>query len=127
MNRRHLVFVYGTLKSGYHNFDRYLRGSHKVGNAATRRAFHVTCVGYPVAYRSGPDPLPVNGEVYLVNNETMAKLDRLEGVPYLYQRTSEIVLVDGTTQLRAWMYTKRPGQFHGDPCPVVDGAYVWSR
>lgn len=122
--RRHLVFVYGTLKEGCHN-NYLLEGSTKVGPAQTCRPYHVTCVGFPIAYRGGPAMKPVLGELWLTDSQTLAQMDRLEGVPRHYQRTStKVALVPGYV-LNAWMYTQPPGRWHGRPCPTTGNAYDW--
>lgn len=124
-DRHHLVFVYGTLKRGHGN-NHILEGQRMVGPAVTRRRFHVTCVGFPIAYRGGPDPRPLQGELYAVDDWALIRMDRLEGVPRHYQRTSAKVRV-GHTTLNAWMYTQSGhGLWRGRPCPVVGGEYVWS-
>lgn len=77
------VFVYGTLKEGYGN-HRILANATKIGPAIT------TNDGYIMADGGFPWSIPdgkfhVKGELYLVNDEeTMNYLDRLEGVPSLF-------------------------------------------
>jgi gamma-glutamylaminecyclotransferase len=130
MSRNHLIFVYGTLKEGYRNHTRFLVNQPRVGTGRTNRRFHVTCVGFPIAYERGPHPLQVDGEVYLVDDKILVSLDRLEGVPHLYQRTTVKINLDEGYQLNVWMYTKRPrltDPMQGGPCPIVGGAYCWSH
>jgi len=53
----------------------------------------------------------IAGEVYAVDGETLAQLDRLEGVPRLYQR-QQLQLLDGR---RAWVYLGQPRQVRHVP------------
>ena len=47
---------------------------------------------------------PIHGELYLVDDATFAKLDRLECHPTFYQRyLTQVALADGEVRA-AWMY-----------------------
>lgn len=96
LEESNLVFVYGTLKQGYGN-HRLLTEAEKLGTAIVQ---DVTLydMGFPVAIDSDGDF--VTGEVYRVDDEeTMQRLDWLEGYPSFYDRK----LVD-TEHGQAWMY-----------------------
>ncbi len=95
------VFVYGTLKQG-----NSLRGLNRWGRAATFIADAVTSESKYNLWNLGAFPATtlngksyISGEVWVVDQETMQDLDRIEGYPAFYKRTQ----VD-TTQGRAWMY-----------------------
>ena len=124
----HLVFTYGTLKRGYGN-HRLLDGARFVSLAMTLRPFHVECVGFPIAYKSGPDMLRVIGEVYEVTDEQLARLDRLEGTPTHYQRERVRVACLGAGSQTVWMYVQQDARrgYHGRPCPIVGNTYEWSH
>jgi gamma-glutamylcyclotransferase (GGCT)/AIG2-like uncharacterized protein YtfP len=86
---KHIIFVYGTLRQGFHN-HRLLAGSKFLGEGS---AYGVKL------YDAGPFPAvlkehksAVLGELYEVDDTTLARLDRLESVPHLYRR--ETVLCD---------------------------------
>lgn len=84
---KHLVFVYGTLLHGLGNHKRHLDhdGAEFVGEDATRDEFHMVDLGwFPGIMRGGRTTIA--GEVYRVDDETLAGLDALEGVPTLYTR-----------------------------------------
>lgn len=86
------VFVYGTLKRGYHNHY-ILENSKFVKDHTLSRKFLMLDSGaYPVLLNADIEysGYPV-GEVYEVDDETMARLDRLEAVGKLYDRK----VVDG--------------------------------
>lgn len=124
------VFVYGTLKSGYWNCDRFMKTAKFVGTARTVPSFHVRDVGFPIAFLTGPETHPVSGEVWIVDRETLANLDRLEGVPHHYTRKIVRTTMAGSNRPAfAWMYVQKSNSRDDEftrECPVVDGAYVWS-
>ena len=84
MNNMHTVFVYGTLQQGCSNHI-LLAGSTCLGPAVTEDAFVLRTLvderghrGIPFVGRDLPIG-PVHGEAYLVDDRTLAELDRLEG------------------------------------------------
>lgn len=79
-----LVFVYGTLKRGHHNHS-VLGNSRLVGNWTTEPKYKMYDLGsFPgVVY---PGDKSIKGEIFEVNDETMVRLDNLEGYPHLYGR-----------------------------------------
>jgi gamma-glutamylaminecyclotransferase len=77
-------FVYGTLLSGEPN-HRVLRGSRCLGPARTPPRFKLIDLGaYPGMLADGNTS--VVGELYEVNDDVLAALDRLEGHPRYYLR-----------------------------------------
>lgn len=115
--REHIVFVYGTLLSGLGNHH-YLDGAHYFGEAETVESYRMTAGGIP--YVSRRDPIcPVKGELYIVNDETLAKLDRLEGHPRFYKR--EVIHIRiGKGHILAWCYLNERSAGHH---VVEDGDY----
>jgi len=106
-NMIHRVFVYGTLLSGEGNHRRFMGENATFVGPAFAPGFSLfTHHGafFPImASVPACEPVAeVRGEVYEVNDETLASLDRLEGVPHHYQRV-EITLTDGSM---AWAYTQ---------------------
>lgn len=98
------VFVYGTLLAGERN-HRLLERARPIGEARTLPAFTLYDFGgYPGMVAGGEHAVP--GEVYEVDEPALAAMDRLEGHPTFYQRTS-IRLEDGTT---VQAYLLRPDQ-----------------
>lgn len=85
------IFVYGTLKQGEGN-HRYLENSIFLGNAQVKG--ELLDIGpFPALLGKKDDiskPTWVQGEVYLVDNQTLARLDRLESEGSLYHRKSTI-------------------------------------
>lgn len=87
------VFVYGTLLSGEPNHAA-LAGARFAGAAETAPAFELVDLGpYPALVAGGATR--VRGEVYDVDEATLAALDAFEGHPDLYVRI-RVTLADGT-------------------------------
>ncbi|MEG1870644.1 MAG: gamma-glutamylcyclotransferase family protein [Peptostreptococcaceae bacterium] len=73
------IFVYGSLRTGFYNYDKYLKGKvkdAKVGKVKGK-LYHMPHKGYP-ALLEGEDV--VFGEVMTVNNfeEVMISMDKME-------------------------------------------------
>lgn len=88
------VFVYGTLKKGFHNHDLISRELvNKFLGTGELPGYNMRHVGqFPAIYRSkmAVDTVPVQGEVWLINQRTLDSLDILEGVKHgLYARIKE--------------------------------------
>jgi gamma-glutamylaminecyclotransferase len=94
----HCVFVYGTLLAGEPN-HRLLQTASFEGPARTADGFALFDLGaFPGMVRS--ETGVVHGEVYRIDDRTLAALDRLEGHPDFYERTL-IGLEDGR---EVWAY-----------------------
>jgi gamma-glutamylcyclotransferase (GGCT)/AIG2-like uncharacterized protein YtfP len=87
----HRVFVYGTLRRGFSNHALLAR-SKFAGEAATLRTYWMITTGpFPVLLDDVPAdfgvaPLAVAGEIYHVDDATLAQLDRLEREGIAYDR-----------------------------------------
>ena len=78
-----LVSVYGSLKKGYHN-NRVLGSSELVGSTKTSPEYTMYSLGgFPGVVTGGDTSVYV--EVYEVDNETLTRLDVLEGAPSFYK------------------------------------------
>lgn len=115
-----LVFVYGTLKQGFHNHQVLNRDAQYLGKARTLRDdwLMYDTGGFPVVMRSSPIAKGnfIYGEVYSVTPDNMIRLDGLESNGSMYQREkvkfklldqemeSEVVKGKVTAVREAWMY-----------------------
>jgi gamma-glutamylcyclotransferase (GGCT)/AIG2-like uncharacterized protein YtfP len=83
----HRVFVYGTLKRGQRNHQRFLGpGTGARFAADTEIEGLLSDLGtFPAVVLGGERE--VRGELFEVQDEALEALDRLEGVPDLYQRS----------------------------------------
>lgn len=107
----HRLFVYGSLKRGFRHHGQ-LEGARPCGPATTERGYRLVLAGgYPALVRGGR--ASVRGELYLVTDDQLARLDAFEEVPHLYQRQL-LRLGDGS---EAYGYLLPEG---GDEGPVLD-------
>jgi gamma-glutamylaminecyclotransferase len=89
--RIHRVFVYGTLRRGRSNHA-LLETSTFTGEAATLRTYWMITTGvFPVVLDAVPDdfgspPVAVAGEIYHVDDATLARLDEQEREGRSYDR-----------------------------------------
>jgi gamma-glutamylcyclotransferase (GGCT)/AIG2-like uncharacterized protein YtfP len=91
MTSRHRVFVYGTLMKGEHHHE-VLKNAQFVGLTETQASFELVQIDYyPALLPQGS--ARVMGEVYEVDDATLAQLDELEEVPDYYVR-ERITLAD---------------------------------
>ncbi len=81
----HTVFVYGSLMRGYGNHG-LLEESTYLGRASVEKLSLHSLGSFPAAIPSDRDDSVVHGEVYSVDDSTLARLDRLEGHPTFYER-----------------------------------------
>ena len=103
------VFVYGTLLAGEAN-HRLLAGARLVGEGRTPPVYRLHDLGgFPGLVATGQHT--VAGEVYEVDDATLAALDRLEGHPRWYRRTP-VTLEDGDV---VETYLLAPEQVVGRP------------
>jgi len=106
MEKKHLVFVYGTLRR-VHGNHHLLEGAHCYGVGATKANYAMYMVsGYPYV-TSTEERNPIIGELYAIDDETLDKLDKMEGHPRYYTRREIIVVVEGV-EYTAWMYFRDP-------------------
>jgi gamma-glutamylaminecyclotransferase len=106
-----LLFVYGTLKRGGSN-SRLMGNSKYVGSASVAPGKTLFTNGnYPMMVESA-EGNGVDGEIFEVDERTLASLDRFEGHPNLFKRSQvDINALDG--------------QAKADPMDVH--AYVFQR
>ena len=98
---KHIVAVYGTLREGQGNWRWALRNrSEKLGDAVVSGFDMYNTGGFPaVVHTTGEGQRDISIEVYEVDDEVFADLDRLEGYPHMYTREQ----VD-TEYGPAWLY-----------------------
>jgi gamma-glutamylcyclotransferase (GGCT)/AIG2-like uncharacterized protein YtfP len=84
MTSRHRVFVYGTLMKGEHHHE-VLKSASFVGLTETQGNFDLVQIDYyPALLPEGKTR--IMGELYEVDDATLAELDELEEVPDYYVR-----------------------------------------
>ena len=121
---RNYIFVYGTLKRGYSNQDLLgnaiqLGEAEYIGEVITvdkycMRKYPGSWFNYPYLYDKPIDN--IKGELYLVDNDTLTKIDHYEGVPDLYYRKLIEVRNQHEEMFSAWVYCiKEIPEIIGDP------------
>jgi gamma-glutamylcyclotransferase (GGCT)/AIG2-like uncharacterized protein YtfP len=113
------VFVYGTLKRGQRN-HRVLAGQRFLGEATTAPRYRLYDRGpYPCLVEDRANGVPVQGEVWVVDAETLGRLDAYEEVPKLYTR-KEIDLAGYSAPVLAYFY-------NGDVTGFTDCGGQWPK
>lgn len=98
------IFAYGTLLAGQPN-HRVLRGSRCLGPARTPPRFTLLDLGpFPGLVADGKHV--VHGEIYEVDDDVLAALDRLEGHPSFYTRRS--IVLAGWQRAETYFFRARP-------------------
>ncbi len=111
------VFVYGTLKRGGRN-HRLLAGQEFRGEATTLPDYRLYDNGsYPCLVEDLINGVAVQGEVWRVDEGTLARLDECEGVPQLFMRR-QIRLADVAAPVVAYFY-------QGDVSTLTDCGDCW--
>jgi len=126
-----LVFVYGSLKSGFGN-HRCLSGAIPMEEDARLHDATMLDLGaFPAVI---PGANTVYGELYEVTPEILERLDRLEGHPTFYQRHKVTILCYKWTgeeySASAWCYfLSKDSQAHYEVIcePVASGHWEQSR
>ena len=103
----------GPFKSGFRNHY-LLKGGEFFGGAATVPTYKMIENGFPVIMRD-PEGKPLAGEIYIVDDNTLARLDQLEREGGSYDRK----LIDATLSLvngehlptKAFIYVGREDRF----------------
>jgi gamma-glutamylaminecyclotransferase len=123
MTKMTRVFVYGSLKSGFHN-NRFLteNGARLLRrDVRTSKGFALYSLGrFPAMVDVGEgDEGVVTGELWNVSERCLAALDRLEGHPDFYTRTT--ILLEGGRSASAYLLS--PVGVRG--CPYIESG-VWT-
>ena len=119
---RHLVFVYGSLLKGLSN-SWHLSSAEFWGRGSVDGDFAMLDLGaFPAVVRVD-DGSPIVGELYLVDDDTLASLDRLESNGSLYQRErcdAHFFFPPTYYSGRPWVYLLADATLSADR-PAVDG------
>lgn len=98
------IFVYGTLKKGFRNHDRFCGNAISIELATVNGRLYDTGWGFPAMQLSdNPDDI-VHGEIITIPEADLPAIDRLEGVPRLYQRVEVMAVSDAGTESAAYCY-----------------------
>lgn len=101
-----IIFVYGSLKRGFHN-QPFLEHAEYIGDAFTQdRYVMVKGPHFPFLVKQYPGltSKPISGELYKVDKKTLSSIDILEGNGFLYHREKVVVRHCYGEILDAWVY-----------------------
>lgn len=112
-----VIFVYGTLKRGQCSHAK-MAGQQFLGTAVTMPLYRLYGLGWhPGLVKDTEHGLAVEGELWSVDERTLAELDEYEGVPDWYER-EYIALQHMTGDYQAYFYK------HQVPAEAPTGS-VW--
>tara|TARA_R100000734_G_C3317632_1_gene110970 strand:- start:3023 stop:3433 length:411 start_codon:yes stop_codon:yes gene_type:complete len=104
------VFVYGTLKKGFHNHD-IIDGGNYIGTAQSVEKFNmINLGGFPAVLYNSDDGYQISGEIYQVTPKILQRLDILEGEGTFYNRVEDnFFMVNNKPRkngqnLKCWIY-----------------------
>jgi len=97
-----LVFVYGTLKSGFHN-NHLLKDDKYICKGFTEEKYLLTEDGIPYVSEQ-IDYCNIHGEVYNVSVDSLISLDILEGHPMWYERKKVNIKGSNGNVYNCWLY-----------------------
>ncbi|MFW5731027.1 MAG: gamma-glutamylcyclotransferase family protein [Desulfonatronovibrionaceae bacterium] len=99
----HKVFVYGTLRQGCSN-HRLLRHAVFLGPARTARRYSLYVDDFPYLVKA-PPVSRIHGEVYVVDDQDLQRLDALENHPFWYKRQEQtVLLLESGKKVKSWIY-----------------------
>lgn len=99
-----VVAVYGTLKRGYGNHRAYLEDSKFMGKGKTKDKYPLLIDGLPYLVNRRGKGHNVEVELYKVDDDTLRRLDALEGHPNWYERKQIPIRLSGGVEVTAWIY-----------------------
>lgn len=98
------IFVYGTLKKGGRNHDRFCGNEVGIEPTTVNGKLYDTGWGFPAMQLSDkPDDI-VHGEIITIPEADLPAIDRLEGVPRLYQRVKAMAVSEAGTKSTTYCY-----------------------
>lgn len=97
------IAVYGTLKYGYSNYHRYLGDSTYIGSGTTKNKYPLIIKGLPYLINKKGVGHNVIVDVFRINDDTLARLDKLEGHPNWYERKQVQINVE-KEEVKCWVY-----------------------
>lgn len=119
---RFTIFVYGSLKRGFHNHD-CLRGQTFVGEARTEPVYRLLSLhSYPGMIEAPTNGRSVHGELWSVDARCKALLDRLEGVEVGFYRLAEVRLLPPHDSRGVWTYL-----YARSTAGLRDAGEVWTQ
>lgn len=138
---KHNVFVYGSLKDGFHNNDIIAENPNNklIGNCYTKKKYLMISLGsFPavIDWYTVDHNNHVTGELYSVDDTTLHQLDMLEGHPLFYKRKSTQVVMDSDGSVvdtyiyflnRKNMTVEEVDRINSVLCDTESDKYFWKK
>ena len=107
----HKVFIYGTLKKGFPNYDRYMHEKYYICKCKTIDPYPLVVANKyysPVLINEKGNGVIVSGELYEIDKRTIERLDRLEGVDtdWGYTKHTIDIITDSGEVTQGFAYMK---------------------
>lgn len=118
--KKHLVFVYGTLKQGYGN-NRLLQNADFIGDAVTVEKYRMLHGGFPIVL-DDQQKFQIHGELYRVTDHQLRNCDSLEG----YHGEGRHNMYDRKT-IKVRTAHDEEGKAVEHECFIYIGAESWKR
>jgi len=120
------VFLYGTLKRGQRSHH-LLRGQEFVGEAKTRPNYRLyNCGQHPALVYDPQNGVAVHGEIWLVSDETLQKLDDYEEAPSYFSRRPILLQSEpGVSADQSLDSEVQAYFFNGDVSSLKDAGDSW--
>jgi gamma-glutamylaminecyclotransferase len=116
-----ILFVYGTLKRGMKN-HRLLAGQAFLTSARTKPCYRLLDLGnYPGLIADNEHGLAIHGELWEIDEPTLAQLDVFEGVPSQFQRRP-VDIVSAAGEAQAYFYVGSSNGLDCGNCWPLSGA-----
>lgn len=80
MDKTYTVFTYGTLMQGFYGHELLMNDAEFLCEASVNGELRCFTLDYPVMIKKKNCAKPVKGELYKVNEKTMEKLRKYEGI-----------------------------------------------
>lgn len=103
MDAGEIMFVYGTLKCGG-RWHHLLATAEALGDAATTSPYPLLVDDVPYLLDEPGNGNIIEGELYRVDAQTLARLDELEDHPREYRRERRIMMRGSGEPCEAWVY-----------------------
>jgi gamma-glutamylcyclotransferase (GGCT)/AIG2-like uncharacterized protein YtfP len=108
-----LVAVYGTLKKGYSNYNRFLTSSKHIGKGKTDDKYPLIISGLPYLLEMKGIGHNVEVDVFKVSDAKVKELDALEGHPHWYRRKQIPIKMKDGGVLMCWIYFNIAERYRG--------------
>lgn len=101
---QHVIAVYGTLKKGYSNYQRYKNDLKYLGSGQTVDKYPLLIQGLPYVLPNKGKGHNVSVDVFITDDYGLDGLDLLEGHPDWYKREQIPVQLEDGRKIIAWLY-----------------------